>query len=109
MYQIRLCQDICKDKGSNSHGSKLIDLCKAASCQIVNGRLYDDFSIGKFTYCGSQGSSTIDYVISKESSFKLFSHFSVGDFNEFSDHAPIYFNLNFTGIASNEYENFFSI
>ncbi len=35
------------DKGSNSQGNSLLDLCKATTLRIANGRLGSDFSIGK--------------------------------------------------------------
>ena len=60
-----------QDKVSNSYGNKLIELCKLKTLLIVNGRLYDDFSVGRVTYTSSQSASTIDYVLTNESSFSF--------------------------------------
>ena len=76
-----------QDKGINSYGNTFIELCKANTLRIVNGGLYDDLSVGKVTYTSSQCASTIYVVLTCESSFSL-SHFAVGCFNEYSDHAP---------------------
>ena len=38
------------DAKSNNNGGHVIDLCKSLGLAIVNGRLRDDFGIGKFTF-----------------------------------------------------------
>lgn len=46
----------------NSNGKQVLQLCKGLGLYIVNGRTKDD-SLGRFTYCSSIGSSTVDYTI----------------------------------------------
>ena len=58
---------------------------------IANGRLYHDFGVGGYTYYCS---STIDYLILKESDFSCIRNFRICNFNSFSDHAPLCFELN---------------
>ena len=54
----RANQDKCKP---NSHGYKLIELCKNNNLYILNGRVCDDKHVGKTT---CKGTSVIDYAIS---------------------------------------------
>lgn len=77
------------DKGSNSHGNKLLELCMSTSLSIVNGRLGEDYGIGKYTCYNSHGSSVIDYILTDKDSFNSIKSFKVSEFNEFSDHAPL--------------------
>ena len=82
------------DSVCNGHGIKLIDLCKATGLRIANGRLYQDNNIGDFTYTNYAGSSVIDYLLLKQQHFSLLSDFMVHKFYEWSDHAPLSFNIN---------------
>jgi len=77
------------DKGSNSHGIKLIDLCKSTSLRIVNGRVGDNC---RSTYFCHSGSSVIDFLVTSE-------------FNEYSDHAPLHFSL-YCDNKSPDYESY---
>ena len=77
-----------------ARGSRLLDLCKATNMHIANGRLYHDFGVGGYTYYCRNCSSTIDYLILKESDFSCIRNFRICDFNSFSDHAPLCFELN---------------
>jgi exonuclease III len=81
------------DTGFNSHGVKLLDLCKATSLRFANGRLFDDHLVGAFTYCGARGSSVIDYLLLGENDFHCITSFRVHDFSEWSDHAEISFRI----------------
>jgi len=74
----------------NNHGIKLLDLCKSTTLRIVNGRIGDSC---KQTFFSSNGSSVIDYLLTNECNFPLLSQFTVGEFNEWSDHAPLHFSL----------------
>ena len=49
-----------KDKILDQHGRRLLDLCKCSNFVSANGRLGDDFSVGVYTFCYSQGMSTVD-------------------------------------------------
>ena len=80
------------DKNVNSHGHKFLDLCKATGLRIANGRLGTD-SEGSHTFCKMHGSSVIDYLLLKECEFSRIHNFSVENFNEWSDHAPLTFVL----------------
>ena len=53
-----------------------------------------DRGIGEYTYIARNGSSTIDYLLTKESYFMNVVSFDVLPFNEWSDHCPLYFSLN---------------
>jgi len=79
------------DKGRNSHGLKLLDLCKANSFRIANGRLSDN--IDCFTYVSTTGSSVIDYLVLHEHDFHYVHSFSIGSYCEWSDHAPLFYGI----------------
>ena len=83
-----------KDLVSNTRGSRLLDLCKATNMHIANGRLYHDFVVGGYTYYCRNLSSTIDYLILKESDFSCIRNFRICNFNNCSDHASLCFELN---------------
>ena len=91
-----------QDKGFNSHGKKMLDLCKSSSMRIVNGRVGTDKNVGAYTYVCSNSCSTIDYLIMDMNSFDFLDSFSIGSFNQFSDHAPLIFSFkcNFKQISS---------
>lgn len=82
-----------KDVICNTRGLRLIDMCKALSLRIANGRLGSDFNVGDFSYYSRQSQSTIDYLVLKESEFSLIHDFQVGSFTQYSDHAPLYFTI----------------
>lgn len=81
------------DTTCNNHGLKLLDLCKANSLRIANGRLGKDYNIGSYTFASAIGASVIDYLILGESSFNSIRNFTVCNFCEWSDHAPISLNI----------------
>jgi len=80
------------DTGTNAHGLRLLDLCKATSMRIANGRLDGDLS-GSFTYMNTNGASVIDYLLIPEHDFNIIKDFKVKSFNEWSDHAPLFFKI----------------
>lgn len=59
----------------------------------MNGRIFDNKHVGKFTCIKERGSSIADYVLYEQYFFKRFSHFKVHDPNIFSDHCIITFSL----------------
>ena len=75
------------DKMTNKHGKELLQLCRALSLYIVNGRIRGD-SFGRYTYSSSLGSSTLDYTITDLDSFS-FSAFTVKQQTPFSGHNQI--------------------
>ena len=88
-----------KDNYLDSHGRKLLDLCKSTSFVVANGRLGDDYNIGDVTYCSTKGVSTVDYLLVPITELSLIHTFQVLPFNEFSDHAPLFFS--FASLGSN--------
>ena len=48
---------------------KLIKLCKSTYLIVGNGRLKTDANIGKFSFIGSNGSSTVDYILLGKNDF----------------------------------------
>ena len=65
---------------------------KGTSLRLANGRLHHDKQIGSYTYCNKQGASVIDYLLS-ENDFTRIKDFRFNEFNEWSDHAPITFEI----------------
>jgi len=90
------------DSSLNCHGVRLLDLCKSTSLRIVNGRVGNSC---KQTFYSNNGTSVIDYLLTKECSFSNISDFTVHDFNEFSDHAPLHFSL-LCNYVSSEYQSY---
>ena len=87
-------QRISMDHGANRFEEFLLDVCKAVNMRIVNGRLFNDKAIGKFTCTMHNGESVVDYLLTSQEDFAELSHFSINDFNIYSNHAPISF-INF--------------
>ena len=81
-----------KDHVIDHNGQKLISLCKATEHIIANGRLHKDRE-GNFTFCSSRGLSVTDYLLCRISDIDSISNFEILNWNEFSDHAPIYFTF----------------
>ena len=61
----------------------------------MNGRVGDDYGVGRFTFVGSRGSSVVDYIISSQDLFQRVKLFVVEDPNIMSDHCAIKFSLEF--------------
>lgn len=74
---------------SNRFGVCLLDLCKATEMRIVNGRVFHDTD--KMTCYTPNGESVVDYLVTSEQNFVSLSKMMVYDYNEFSNHAPIFF------------------
>ena len=81
------------DRICNSHGVKLIDLCKSTCLRIVNGRLGSDHDLGTYTFVSNHGASVIDYLLTGEQQFSNLVEFAVGSVNEWSDHTPLCYSL----------------
>lgn len=82
-----------KDRVIDYNGRILLEICQSTGLLIANGRLLNDGTEGKFTFCSHQGQSTVDYLLLNLSDFNTLSKFDVLEFNEHSDHAPINFNI----------------
>lgn len=81
------------DRKINTFGRKLINICKSSHLRIVNGRHKSD-PTGSYTYCGPNGRSVVDLVLTN--SLSLILHFKVNDLTEFSDHSPVDFSIQCT-------------
>lgn len=55
--------------------------------------MFNDKNIENFTFCSHQGQSTVDYLLLNFCDFDTLSHFKISEFNEFSDHAPLSFDI----------------
>ena len=89
-------QRFSEDDGhENSNGLLLLDFCKQTGLRIMNGRVGDDYGVGRFTFVGSRGSSVVDYIISSQDLFQRVKLFVVEDPNIMSDHCAIKFSLEF--------------
>lgn len=82
---------VSKDKVVNSHGKKLLQLCKATGFCILNGRLPNT---DNFTCYTAQGNSLIDYLLTQPKHVNLLSNFSILPKRIESDHCIVYFELN---------------
>ena len=60
-----------KDSIFDSHGRKLLELCKNTSFIIANGCLGEDYNVGEITYCSLQGMSTVDYLLLHKYKFTI--------------------------------------
>lgn len=76
----------------NTNGNRLIDLCKQMNLLILNGRVFGD-SLGRPTFCGPRGESTVDYIIVDQELFHYVSSFTVDKPTFLSDHCSIYTKL----------------
>ena len=86
----------------NNFGKKLLDLCISCDLRVLNGRAHEDANVGRYTFYQHNGFSVNDYFILHENILPINCHFSVWDFNEFSDHSPVvgHFKMKFPRITS---------
>ena len=80
------------DRTSNRFGEYLLELCKAVNIQCHNGRSGLDTE-GRFTCMTHAGESVVDYLLTSYGSFTSIKEFTVHDFNEYSNHAPLTFSM----------------
>ena len=83
----------------NAFSVRLLDICKSICIRVVNGRLCDDCNKGDFTFISHNGSSVIDYLLTKECNFSNISQFKILENNVFSDHSPVVFIVTWSCIA----------
>ena len=83
------------DNDLNSHGKRLLDICKSADLKILNGRVSGD-TLGRPTFQGRNGISVIDYAICYQDLFLNVPNFVVEQPYSLSDHSPIvaWININ---------------
>ena len=78
------------DNTHNSHGIRLLDLCKSTGLRIMNGRLANTHH---YTFLSNNGCSVIDYLLTGDNDLPRLNDFCIEEFNEWSDHAPLSFSL----------------
>lgn len=78
---------------TNEYGYRLLDVCKETGLRIVNGRVGADRGIGKLTCHVRQGSSVVDYVLTRAEYFHNITEFDVCDINVHSDHCALRFKI----------------
>ena len=84
-----------KDSNVNSHGQKFVALCRESGLRVINGRTISDAN-GEITFQNRQGTSLIDISAIHFSAFNLVNDLTIGDFTEYSDHAPVTLTLKAT-------------
>ena len=80
------------DKKVNSHGRKLISLCKTTGHLIQNGR-NNPSETNVFTCYRHNGQSTVDYLLSRKEDAYLLKEFKIHPRTVDSDHCAITFSL----------------
>jgi hypothetical protein len=93
------------DNTTNNHGNKLLNLCKATSLKIVNGRLGNDKLTGAYTCHAPQGSSVVDYMLTPISMFSNIHTFSVLPLTEHSIHCPLTFSIEANLVDNHKHVN----
>ena len=73
---------------SNHFGEYLLELCKAVNIQCHNGRSGLDTD-GRFTCMTHAGESVVNYLLTSYVNFTSLKEFTVHDFNEYWNHAPL--------------------
>ena len=76
----------------NGFGKRMLHMCKSLGLRILNGRTRGDHS-GSITFFSSRGFSVNDYCLINRQYLNDVISFTVCDFNEYSDHAPILVEL----------------
>ena len=95
------------DNELNSHGKRLLDICKSTDLKILNGRVSGD-TLGGPTFHERNGISVIDYVICDQDLFSNVSNVVVKQPRSLSDHRPIVTRMSInTSISqrNSSYEN----
>ena len=89
-------QRFSEDQGhTNNNGNLLLDFCKQTGLRIMNGRVGNDYGIGKYTFVGHRGRSVVDYVLAKPDFFNFINCFDIHEPNILSDHCLIKFVFEF--------------
>ena len=91
------------DKKVDTHGRKLIKLCRDLNFKIVNGRFGTDSMIGQFTCLKPTGKSLVDYALVSDCLLPCICNFYVDTFDRcMSDvHVPLCLNIKITNQAKN--------
>ena len=83
------------DNELNSHGKRLLEICKSADLRILNGRVSGD-SLGRVTFHGKNGVSVVDFAVCDQDLLSQVANFVVKDPLHLSDHSAIttWLNIN---------------
>lgn len=82
-----------KDTHVNNFGRRMTETCKSFGSRICNGRKPGD-AHGRLTFYNHLGSRVIGYAVVAYELYTYVIDFKVLQFNEWSDHAPIYLSFN---------------
>ena len=78
----------------NSHGKRLVEICKSADLRILHGRV-SGHTLGRVTFHGKKiGVSVVDYVVCDQGLLSHVANFVVKDPLHLLDHSPITTLLN---------------
>ena len=105
-------QRFSEDEGhTNSNGTYILEFCKQSGMRIMNGRIGNDYGLGRYTFVGNRGSSVVVFVLSKSDFFNFAKHFEVQEPNILSDHCLIElsFEFGFCQQQNEQSENFESV
>ena len=86
-FDLQLRPRVKSDHVVDSSGRRLLLLCQMSNLIIANGRLHHDADIGNCTYCSRAG------LLLHPTDIQIIKDFKVLEFNEFSDHAPLFFTF----------------
>lgn len=92
------------DNNVNDLGKHLLEMCKSLDLRILNGRCKGD-SLGKITFHGNQGFSTVDYIIVSHEILHLFESFVVREPSPFSDHCQLLSRIKIDSCLLNNNDN----
>ena len=82
-----------KDHVLDTLGRRLLLLCQTSGLLIANGRIHDDCNLGQHTFDCNNGMSVVDYLLASLVNITHLSNFKILDFNEFTDHTPVFFTF----------------
>ena len=87
-FSLCLTQKDSFDNELNSHGKRLLEICKISTdLRILNGRVSGD-SLGRVTFHGKNGVSVVDYAVCDQDLLSHVANFAVKDPLHLSDHSP---------------------
>ena len=72
------------------HNVSLLDLCKASSISLMNGKFGMDAGIGEYSCITNNGCSVVDYILCSSNCVDLLTGFCVCDPTVYSDHNLLY-------------------
>ena len=89
----------------DSHGEKLLDLCKSQSLRILNGRFLDKGSYTRFPSRTDDSPSLIDYFLIDSPLLNQVRSFNVKPLTHLSDHCCLHGSINTVFCIDNENEH----